>query len=287
MIKYLKLLRIKQYIKNIFFFLPLIFGGALFNADILMKTTAGAVLFSLASSAVYIINDINDVNEDKKHPQKCLRPIASGEISIKNGCIISVMLLILSLTGAYILNKLFAVLMFTYLVINFLYSIRLKHIPIIDISIISTGFLIRILCGAVLSSIKPSEYLILMTFLISMFIAFAKRYDDVILYENGTQARKNIQGYNKEFILISMSVLAAVNIVAYILYTLTPQLIQQFNSAYLYLSSFIVIIGFLRYFQLTFVNKITASPTEILYKDKFIILTVIFWMIYMIFIVYL
>ena len=216
--KYLRLIRVKQYIKNIFFFLPLIFGGELFNGSLFIKTAAGAFLFSLASSAIYIINDIKDINEDKLHPKKCKRPIASGQINIKSGYFISILLFLVSTTGSFLLNKLFFLLLVFYLLLNFLYSFKFKHLPIIDVSVISTGFMIRVLSGAVLSGINPSVYLILMTFLISLFIAFAKRYDDVVLASNGLSTRKNIDGYNKEFILISMSVLAAVNIVSYIIY---------------------------------------------------------------------
>lgn len=284
--KYLRLIRVKQYIKNIFFFLPLIFGGELFNGSLFIKTAAGAFLFSLASSAIYIINDIKDINEDKLHPKKCKRPIASGQINIKSGYFISILLFLVSTTGSFLLNKLFFLLLVFYLLLNFLYSFKFKHLPIIDVALISTGFMIRVLSGAVLSGINPSAYLILMTFLISLFIAFAKRYDDVVLASNGLSTRKNIDGYNKEFILISMSVLAAVNIVSYILYTLTPEVITQFNSEYVYASSFIVIIGFLRYFQLTFVKNLTGSPTEIVYKDKFIISTILLWLVYMVLIIY-
>lgn len=157
--KYLRLIRVKQYIKNIFFFLPLIFGGELFNGSLFIKTAAGAFLFSLASSAIYIINDIKDINEDKLHPKKCKRPIASGQINIKSGYFISILLFLVSTTGSFLLNKLFFLLLVFYLLLNFLYSFKFKHLPIIDVALISTGFMIRVLSGAVLSGINPSAYL--------------------------------------------------------------------------------------------------------------------------------
>lgn len=286
MIKYLKLLRVKQYVKNLFLFLPLFFSANLLELNLLLKVALGAIIFSLASSSIYILNDIKDVNEDRCHPQKCKRPIASGEVSIPSAIFIAVCLLITSLFAAFILNKLFAVCILTYLLLNFLYSARLKHIAIVDIIIISCGFVIRVIAGGILVNIIPSQYLILLTFLISIFIALAKRYDDVLLDSKGLQTRKNIDGYNKEFILAAIAITAAINIVTYILYTLSDEIISQFNSQYIYLTSIFVVTGFLRYLQLTFVENDSCSPTNILYKDKFILTTLALWFISFVIIIY-
>ncbi len=286
MIKYLKLLRVKQYVKNLFLFLPLFFSANLLELNLLLKVALGAIIFSLASSSIYILNDIKDVNEDRCHPQKCKRPIASGEVSIPSAIFIAVCLLVTSLFAAFILNKLFAVCILTYLLLNFLYSARLKHIAIVDIIIISCGFVIRVIAGGILVNIIPSQYLILLTFLISIFIALAKRYDDVLLDSKGLQTRKNIDGYNKEFILAAIAITAAINIVTYILYTLSDEIISQFNSQYVYLTSIFVVTGFLRYLQLTFVENDSCSPTNILYKDKFILTTLALWFISFVIIIY-
>ncbi len=286
MIKYLKLLRVKQYVKNLFLFLPLFFSANLLELNLLLKVALGAIIFSLASSSIYILNDIKDVNEDRCHPQKCKRPIASGEVSIPSAIFIAVCLLITSLFAAFILNKNFAVCILTYLLLNFLYSARLKHIAIVDIIIISCGFVIRVIAGGILVNIIPSQYLILLTFLISIFIALAKRYDDVLLDSKGLQTRKNIDGYNKEFILAAIAITAAINIVTYILYTLSDEIISQFNSQYVYLTSIFVVTGFLRYLQLTFVENDSCSPTNILYKDKFILTTLALWFISFVIIIY-
>lgn len=278
MIKYIKLLRVKQYVKNLFMFLPLIFGMHIFNLKALTNVTVGAILFSFACSVIYILNDIKDIEEDKNHPKKSKRPIASGQISIKNAILTALVLFIFSLCGSFMLNLKFGFCVLIYLIMNLLYTYKLKYLPIIDILIISFGFLIRVIAGSFLSNVIPSEYLILMTFLISLFIAFAKRYDDVLLTANGKSTRKNIYGYNKEFIIISMAVIASINIVSYILYTLSDITIEQFGSHYLYLSTIFVVAGFLRYFQITFVGQTSGSPTEILYNDKFIITTIILWL---------
>lgn len=278
MIKYIKLLRVKQYVKNLFMFLPLIFGMQIFNLKAFANVTVGAILFSFACSVIYILNDIKDIEEDKNHPKKSKRPIASGQISIKNAILTALVLFIFSLCGSFMLNLKFGFCVAIYLIMNLLYTYKLKYLPIIDILIISFGFLIRVIAGSFLSNVIPSEYLILMTFLISLFIAFAKRYDDVLLAANGKSTRKNIYGYNKEFIIISMAVIASINIVSYILYTLSDITTEQFGSHYLYLSTIFVVAGFLRYFQITFVGQTSGSPTEILCSDKFIITTIILWL---------
>ena len=278
MIKYIKLLRVKQYVKNLFIFLPLIFGMQIFNLKAFTNVTVGAILFSFACSVIYILNDIKDIEEDKNHPKKSKRPIASGQISVKNAILTALVLFIFSLCGSFMLNLKFGFCVVIYLIMNLLYTYKLKYLPIIDILIISFGFLIRVIAGSFLANVIPSEYLILMTFLISLFIAFAKRYDDVLLAANGKSTRKNIYGYNKEFIIISMAVIASINIVSYILYTLSDITIEQFGSHYLYLSTVFVVAGFLRYFQITFVGQTSGSPTEILCSDKFIITTIILWL---------
>ena len=286
MIKYIKLLRVKQYIKNLFMFLPVIFGMQMFNMHVIAKVTLGAVIFSLACSVIYILNDIKDVNEDRNHPKKSKRPIASGEITIKHALFCSLLLLVFSLACSFFMNYKFGLCVLTYLIMNLLYTYKLKYLPIIDTIVISIGFLIRVFAGGILASISISEYLILMTFLISLFIAFAKRYDDVLLAAQGKSTRKSICGYNKEFIIISMAVIASINIVSYILYTLSENTIEQFGTNNLYLSSIFVIAGFLRYFQITFVNQTSGSPTEILCKDKFIITTIILWLGFLLFNIY-
>lgn len=286
MIKYLHLFRVKQYIKNVFMFLPLFFSANLFNFQLLLKVTIGALILSLASSSIYILNDIKDIEEDKLHPEKSKRPIAAGEISVKQAAWIAIFNCIFSITCAFFLDKIFAIYVLFYLILNYFYSIKLKQIAILDIIIIAAGFVIRVLAGGLLANVAPSQYLILMTFLISVFIALAKRYDDILLKEKGKKTRKNIDGYNKEFILTAIAVIAAVNIVSYILYSLSDEITAQFDSKYVYITSFFVITGFLRYLQITFVNCTSCSPTKILYKDKFIISTIMLWLLSFIVIIY-
>jgi 4-hydroxybenzoate polyprenyltransferase len=156
---------------------------------------------------------------------------------------------------------------------------KLKHISIIDIFIISTGFVLRLYAGSVSSDIYLSHWIIIMTFLLALFLAIAKRRDDVLLSNQGKETRKNIDGYNLEFVNASMVLMSAVIIVSYILYSVSNEVIQKLDTQYLYLTTFFVILGILRYMQITFVEEKSASPTKIVIKDLFLKLTIVAWLI--------
>lgn len=283
---WIKLLRFHQYTKNLFILLPLLFGGKITNLDLLIKTFLGFVIFCMMSSAVYILNDIKDIQEDKIHPIKCYRPLASGVISIRSAMIPMIFLMIVSLVFAYILNKAFFTLLIWYLILNIAYSFKLKHISIIDITIISLGFLIRLISGSVLTGIELTIWIILMTFLLALFISLAKRRDDIILAGDSKKTRKSICGYNLEFINVNMIMMASVMIVSYIFYTISPSIQQKFNTGYLYLTSLFVIVGTMRYFQITLVENKSGSPAEILLKDMFLQLTIYSWLLTFTLIIY-
>ena len=166
-----------------------------------------------------------------------------------------------------------------YYILNILYCLRLKHIPLIDIFIVSSGFVLRILAGGYSSNIELSNWIVLMTFLISLFLALAKRLDDTIYYkEKKIKLRKNISRYNAEFIQLSLAIIASVTIVCYIMYTVDQNVIERISNNYLYTTSIFVMLGILRFLQLTIVDMKSSSPTKILIKDRFIQLCIFFWM---------
>jgi 4-hydroxybenzoate polyprenyltransferase len=162
---------------------------------------------------------------------------------------------------------------------NILYSLKLKHISIIDIFIIATGFVLRLFAGSVVTDIKLSMWIVIMTFLLAIFLALAKRRDDIILSSQGKDTRKNIDGYNLEFVNASMVLMAGVVVVSYILYTVSDNVIHRLGTDHLYLTSFFVILGILRYMQITFVEEDSGSPTAIVLKDKFMQFTIILWLL--------
>ncbi|MDR2593573.1 MAG: decaprenyl-phosphate phosphoribosyltransferase [Fibromonadaceae bacterium] len=279
----LKLLRPEQWTKNMFIFIPVFFGGQLLNVSVLLSCAVVFIAFSLAASSIYCFNDICDVELDKLHPEKCKRPIASGIISKKTAyiimatCFLLSMLILLFFCRNDAGNVLIALVVFYYLM-NLAYSVRLKQYAIIDVIIISIGFVLRVWIGGIVSNIWLSEWIIIMTFLLALFLAFAKRRDDVILYENtGTSLRKNTNKYNLEFMNQVITFIATITVIAYIMYTLSPDVIERFHSKHIYFTSVFVLMGIIRYLQLTIVYLKNGNPTKILLNDRFIQCCVAGW----------
>lgn len=291
MIHILKLLRPEQWTKNLLIFLPLFFSGQFLNVSLLQQSVFAFFAFSFAASSIYCFNDIYDVEADRLHPEKCKRPIASGKISIKTAYIImffciSVSILILFFFAGnqrYIIMSLIVI----YYIMNIAYCIKLKHYPIIDVTLISIGFILRVIVGGAATDIHLSEWIVMMTFLISLFLAFAKRRDDVIIYqETGVAPRKNTDRYNIDFLNQVMTVTSTIVIIAYIMYTLSPNIIEQFQSKYIYITALFVLMGIIRYLQVTIVDLKSGSPTNILLKDRFIQACIVGWIIAFFIIIY-
>jgi len=271
------LLRVSQYIKNIFIFAPLFFAARFSEIDLIISATIAFISFSLCASAVYIFNDYQDIEDDRLHAKKKFRPLASGQISTRLAFALMGILMIAAF--ALLLPKSLpasSILAF-YLLSNIAYSLKLKHIPIIDISIISLGFVFRLLVGALVCEIDLSHWIVIMTFLLALFLALAKRRDDVLIYtQTGEKMRKVIDGYNLPFLDIAMTIMSAVVIVVYLLYTTSAlPLLEEGN--YLYLTTIFVIIGILRYLQITLVEENSGSPTQIVLNDRFIQIDILLW----------
>ncbi len=270
------ILRIDQYIKNVFIFTPFFFS---FNFQLpFINTIIAFILFSMVASCVYILNDIFDIEEDKQHPTKRYRPLASGLFNKKQALILAFFFLTTSLIIAFNFNISLSKILGIYFFLNIAYSIRLKHIAIVDIFLIAIGFVLRVYAGAVVIQINPTSWIIIMTFLLALFLAFAKRRDDVILAAKGKHTRKNIKGYNLEFINASMVLMAAVIIVSYIQYTFSYEVQQRLATNHLYLTTIFIILGISRYMQIVFVEKKTGDPTKIALKDRFLQLTILGWL---------
>ena len=266
----LRLVRPQQYVKNGFLFMPLFFSLRIDDIHLLWRTLVAFVLFSAIASSVYILNDISDINEDKAHPIKKHRPLASGAVSKRLAMSIMFVLLVFGEVAAFLLDHVFFFILSGYFLINLAYSLILKHVSILDITIIAAGFVLRIYAGAIIVDVPVSMWIVLMTFLLALFLALAKRRDDVLLAADGRQIRKNIDGYNLEFVSASMVIMAAVVLVSYILYTVSPDVQARFHSHYLYATAFFVVLGILRYLQLALVYNNTANPTDIVLRDRFL-----------------
>ncbi len=275
---WIKLIRPKDWAKNLFIFIPLFFSGQFFNHEHIIALLAGFICFSLVSSSIYIFNDYRDIEDDRIHPVKKERPLASGAIPPTSALALSVLLMIAGLTGAWFIRDKFLFVLGLYALLNLGYSLGLKNIAILDIVIISIGFVLRIKAGSVIARIGLSEWLIIMVFLLALFMAFAKRRDDVVLEEtSGQSMRKSAKGYNLEFINVATSVICAVIIVSYFMYTMSPEVQHRLGTYRVYYTTLFVIMGLLRYLQLIYVHQHSQSPVKILYKDRFIQACILLW----------
>ncbi|MBC9910085.1 decaprenyl-phosphate phosphoribosyltransferase [Chitinophaga varians] len=278
--KYIKLLRPAHWAKNAFLFIPLFFAGEIFNVAKVLDLLLAFIAFSITASSIYIINDYQDIEADRKHPVKCKRPLASGEISRPVG--LALFLLCIAIGGglAWLVSPKFAFVVGIYFVMNLFYSFGLKHISILDIIILAIGFVLRVKAGGIAGGIAISEWLMVMIFLLALFMAIAKRRDDVLIrLHSGQEMRKAAKGYNPDFLNVMLSLVSAVIIVCYLMYTMAPETQVRFHTYRLYYTTLFVIGGLLRYLQITYVENNTGSPTKILYKDRFIQLTILLWVL--------
>ena len=248
--------------------------------------------YSFAASGIYCFNDIYDVEADRNHPEKCKRPIASGAVKVASAYIL--MLLCLAISFAIITmgvfenkSQLYGVIAF-YILMNIAYCIKLKQIAIVDVFIIAVGFVLRLLVGGFATDIYLSHWIVLMTFLLALFLAFAKRRDDVVMYEDsGVKMRKNVNRYNLAFMNQLIAVVACLTMMCYIMYTVSPEVIERFHSSYIYVTSIFVLAGIIRYLQLTIVDVKSGSPTKVLMKDHFVQACIVGWIVTFVIILYL
>ncbi len=286
----IQLIRPHQWIKNLIVLLPVFFGGALLRWNAVYAGLITTLAFSLTASSIYCINDIIDINDDRQHPVKRNRPLASGAVSIVQGYILMGLMFILSMTSTFLLPshqvETASVILF-YWLLNIAYCLRLKRYAIIDVCIVAFGFVLRILAGGYATNIQLSKWIVLMTFLLMLFLSFAKRRDDVVrMNETGHAPRQNTIRYNLTFINQTITITASVTLVCYIMYTMSPETIQNFHTDYLYLTSVFVLLGLLRYIQISVVDKKSGDPTKVMIHDRFMQLTVLAFGLTFLFIIY-
>jgi 4-hydroxybenzoate polyprenyltransferase len=273
-------MRPHQYIKNFFIFLPLFFALKITDTSLLFNDVIAFIAFSLTASAIYTLNDYHDIEEDKQHPKKKNRPLASGAITKPQAIVIMVILAIAGFLLMALLSLKAVGILASYVIMNIAYSSYLKHVAILDVVIIATGFVLRLFIGSAVTEIHLSMWIVTMTFLLSLFMALAKRRDDVLIYlDTGKKMRKVIDGYNLQFLDTAMAIMASVVIVSYTIYTTSEEVVERVHSEYLYLTSLFVILGIMRYLQVAFVLKDSGSPTKIVLKDRFMQLTLIGWVL--------
>ena len=288
--KTLLLIRPQQWIKNGFVLIPMFFGGRLLNADDVIASVVTFFAFSFAASAIYCFNDIVDVDADRRHPVKCHRPIASGAVSVPTAYALMAVLVLLSALLLFFLPQRAgetAGIVAFYFLLNMAYCLWLKRHAIIDVCTVAFGFVLRILAGGMACNVAVSNWLVLMTFLLALFLSFAKRRDDVLrMNETGEPPRRNTIRYNLTFVNQAITVTGTVTLVCYIMYTVSPEVVSRFHAPYLYLTSIFVLVGLLRYMQLTVVDEVSGDPTKILLRDRFTQAIVVAWIMSFLLIIY-
>ena len=294
----IRLVRPKQWLKNVFVLIPVFFGGRLSDVHDLLATAFAFVAFSFAASSIYCFNDIIDADADRRHPVKCSRPVASGAVTMRQAYMLMAQMILLALCvvlcGRYLS-------VFTpsqalrvggviagYWLLNLAYCAWLKKYAIVDVSVIAFGFVLRVLAGGFATDIIPSRWLVLMTFLLTLFLSLAKRRDDVLrMNATGEAPRTNTIRYNLTFINQAITITASITTVCYIMYTVSPEVIARFQTEYLYLTTCFVILGLLRYIQITVVDEQSGDPTKIMLRDRFMQAVVVLWAISFAIIIYL
>ena len=279
----LKLIRPHQWLKNVFVMIPMFFGGSLLDPSDIRASVVTFFAFSFIASSVYCFNDIIDVEADRRHPVKCKRPIASGAISVRSAWALMALMFLLSVgtvclldTYVHVINV--GLVILVYYILNILYCSKLKQYAIVDVCIIAFGFVLRVLAGGFSTDIALSKWLVLMTFLLTLFLSFAKRRDDVLrMNDTGEPPRKNTIRYNTTFINQAITITASVTLVCYIMYTVSPEVVNRFHSDLLYLTSVFVLLGLLRYIQITVVDKRSGDPTKMMLRDRFTQCVVLLW----------
>lgn len=285
-----RVIRPQQWIKNVFVLVPLFFGGSLLDTTDIIAAVTAAMAFCFISSSIYCLNDIIDVEDDRRHPTKCHRPIAAGKISVAQAYVMMALMVALSfgsvaLLGGYSLGV--GVVVGLYLLMNVAYCFVLKRYAILDVCTIAFGFVLRLFAGGIATGIGLSNWIVLMTFLLTLFLSFAKRRDDVLkMNQTGHAPRKNTSRYNLDFINQAITITATVTLVCYVMYTVSPEVEQRIGTRYLYLTTVFVIIGILRYLQLTLVDNKSGDPTKAMLHDRVLQAVVLLWFLAFLLIIY-
>ncbi len=271
-------LRPKQWHKNLFIFAPLIFSQNVFEWPLLQRSLLGFLAFCLLSGAVYIFNDLHDMEEDKRHPLKARRPLASGRLKKTHAWIAFILTGTGSLALSYALSPSFFAAALVYFVLQTAYSLGLKHIVILDLFIIAAGFLLRVVAGGLVIDVSLSPWILICIFLLALFLAMGKRRHELVMLGDEAQAHRPILKEYSPLLLDQMiSVVTASTVVAYCLYTISDETVAKFGTTNLIFTAPFVIYGIFRYLYLVHRKSQGGSPEALILKDKPLFIALILW----------
>ena len=280
-------MRPRQWVKNTFLFSGLVFSKNLLQAELLMKVSAGFILFCLAASSIYIFNDIQDREKDRRHPEKRRRPITLGNLLVKKAYFVSILLGVTTLVFASVLDLTFFAILLTYILLNLAYSLKLKQVVILDIMCIAFGFVLRILAGTTLGRITPSDWLIVCTMTISLFLGFSKRRNELVfMVNNADDQRKVLADYSLPFLDQMIAMVTACTVMSYILYTVSSETVARFGTRNLIFTIPFVLFGIFRYLYLIYHKRRSEEPTDLILRDFPSLFNILLWLGMVILIIY-
>jgi len=276
---FVRTMRLKQWVKNAFIFVPMIFALHLFQLSYITRALAAFLLFGLAASGVYVLNDVVDRERDRQHPRKRFRPIAAGRLGVKTALIGAAALLVVALICSFRFNRSFFLIVLVYLIQNLLYSFWLKNVVIVDIMLIAVGFDLRVIAGGVACRIECSPWILIITFLLAIFLALIKRRQELIRMANGDghATRPTLKHYTRDMIDQMISIATATTLISYVMYVLSPDTVAKFKTTHLIYTVPFVIYGIFRYLFLSFAKGEGENPAEVIYTDVPFTLNLIVW----------
>jgi len=286
-IEILKSLRPQQWIKNFFIFAAIIFSQNIFNLPLLLKAVIAFIAFCVLSSSLYILNDLKDLEEDKRHPIKSKRPLASGRLKKSHAILSFVIISSLGFILAVTLNRNFFIIALVYFILQIAYSFRLKHVVILDVFVIAAGFLIRVVAGGLAIEVSLSSWLLICTTLLALFLALGKRrHELVLLEEEASDHRPILEEYNPYFLDQLIAVVTASIVIAYCLYTIDAETVAKFGTTNLLYTVPFVFYGIFRYLYLIHQKSKGGSPETLILKDKPLLIDIFLWIASAVFILY-
>ena len=284
--KFFQIMRPLHWTKNMFVFAALVFGHKLNVPLALGRAIGGFACFCLAASAVYILNDIIDRQRDRLHPEKCKRPIASGTVAVDSAVVVAVLCAALAITAAFLLGRIFASIILMYIILMVLYSLLLRRIMILDCVVIATGFCLRAVAGAVVVEVFISQWLIICTFALCLFMAFGKRRSEIVLLQgNGESFRNTLSGYTPELLAHMIDVTSGLAVVCFLLYAMDDRTLQTFGNNHLVYTTPLVLYCIFRFSSLIQTGKY-LGPVQLIIHDLPFQIGFVVWVIASVVIVY-
>ena len=281
-------LRPKQWPKNLLVFAGLVFSLNLFNLTDLLLSLGGFVAFCLLSGAVYLVNDVVDVEKDRLHPTKRLRPIASGRLGLGTARTAAVVVALVGLGGSFALYWPFGIVGLAYFLLEIAYSFKLKHVVVLDVMTVAAGFALRAVAGTVLVHVTLSSWLFVCTILFALFISLAKRRHELLTLEaGGTGHRAVLENYSEQLLDQMMAVATSATVIAYCLYTIAPETIAKFGTHSLMLTVPFVLYAIYRYLYLVYRREMGGAPEQALLGDWPLLVDVLLWMASVVAVIYL